>query len=651
MALGMPTTRIPVGQDNRARLWRGLLADKAVLLVLDDALDYEQVEPLLPASAKSAVLITCRHHMPGLFDARTVGLDTLKSQDSVNLLVRLADREDLTKADEHLRAIASLCGDLPLALAMVARQLHHHPAWSAAHVASDLRSAYNRLSIIEGRDSSVTAAFDLSYERLGGSTRQLFRRLALHPGTDIDAHAARALADTDLTEVQSQLEELYEQHLLQESVRGRYRLHDLLKLHAADLVQEDDPPSRNAAVERLLNYYTTVAAQAGVHLTRQTVRGIPLHDAPPAHALAIHDADSGAVWFDHERHNLQAMGNWANGHGRPDGPIVIARSLHAFLRGRGYWDQALAVHATALQAARRSRNDQAEGEALANIADIQYLNDEYATAKLNLEEALAVLRRTPDRHTEAVALQRMGALIYRMGDWDSALTTLNAAIALSREVEDLAGEAYAASFMGSVLYLKGNLDSAHTQLTYAHSIHDRLGDRFGQVGDLNYLGAVELAANRPEIAITVLESSLRLANQVGYKLGEAYARIFLSRAFQGTADLTKAETSIASAVKLCRELGDRAGEAESLLAQGDLEIIRNRESAAIDCYTTARTIAVRISAIYVEAQAVERLGAIDIANGNRRLGEQRLDHAYLIYAQVGSPLAEPIVRRSTDPML
>ena len=162
--------------------------------------------------------------------------------------------------------ITRLCGYLPLAIGMLARQLHHHPAWTAAGLAAELAAARDRLELMRAENLSVAAAFDLSYQDLTAGQQRLFRRLGLHPGPDIDAHAAAALDGTSLATARRHLEALYDQHLITEPAPGRYRLHDLLREHARALAAADDPAADEAATGRLLDYYLHTALAAGEHI-------------------------------------------------------------------------------------------------------------------------------------------------------------------------------------------------------------------------------------------------------------------------------------------------------------------------------------------------------------------------------------------------
>ena len=165
---------------------------------------------------------------------------------------------------------ARLCGYLPLAIGMVARQLHHHPAWTAAGRAAELAAAVDRLELMATENLSVAAAFNLSYADLSKDQQRLFRRLGLHPGADIDGYAAAALDGTDLAAARHGLEALYDQYLLTEPTQGRYRLHDLIREHARALAGRLDPDNdRDQATVQLLDYYQYTAASADALIAYQ----------------------------------------------------------------------------------------------------------------------------------------------------------------------------------------------------------------------------------------------------------------------------------------------------------------------------------------------------------------------------------------------
>ena len=197
LTAGVAAAQIPPGVEARMALWRDRLAGQELLLKLDDATSSEQVRPLLPVQAAawcwSPAAATCPRWKTQRRSAWTPA-----PGEAAALLVRLAGRPGLSPADPAVREIAQLCGWLPLAIGMVARQLHHHPAWSASGRAAELAAAMDRLELMATENLSVAAAFNLSYQELTGEQQRLFRRLGLHPGADIDGYAAAALDGTGL---------------------------------------------------------------------------------------------------------------------------------------------------------------------------------------------------------------------------------------------------------------------------------------------------------------------------------------------------------------------------------------------------------------------------------------------------------------------
>jgi hypothetical protein len=189
---------------------------------------------------------------------------------------------------------------------MLARQLRHHPAWTAAELAAVLAAARDRLALMHAENLSVAAAFDLSCADLTAGQQRLFRRLGLIPGPSFDAYAA--LDGITVEDAGRRLEELYDQHLLAEPAPGRYNLHDLVREHARALAAADDPAGTGAATGRLLDYYLHAAAAAGGHFSswvRPSRRPPP--GRPPADLPGLSAVGPAADWLEAERANLHAV--------------------------------------------------------------------------------------------------------------------------------------------------------------------------------------------------------------------------------------------------------------------------------------------------------------------------------------------------------
>src|SRR5262249_22742238 len=206
--------------------------------------------------------------------AAVAGLAPRAAGEAGGLRARLAARPDVTTGDPGVGQLAALCGYLPLAIGMAGRQLAHHPAWTPAGLAGDLAAARDRLELMAAENVSVAAAFGLSYADLDDGRQRLFRRLGLHPGPDIDAHATAALDDTTVSHGRRGLEDLYDQHLITQPVPGRYRFHDLIREHARTLAA-GDPADSDAAARRLLDYYQQAALAAAGYAAARVRSGRP----------------------------------------------------------------------------------------------------------------------------------------------------------------------------------------------------------------------------------------------------------------------------------------------------------------------------------------------------------------------------------------
>ena len=148
LLIGLTAQQIPPGIEARAGVWRDRAAGRRFLLVLDDAAGSEQVRPLLPGAGDSLVLITSRRRLLGPEDARTISLDALPPRDAAALFTALAARPGLDPDDRAVGQITELCGFLPLAVGLLARQLHHHPAWTPGDLAASLANARDRLPLL-----------------------------------------------------------------------------------------------------------------------------------------------------------------------------------------------------------------------------------------------------------------------------------------------------------------------------------------------------------------------------------------------------------------------------------------------------------------------------------------------------------------------
>ncbi len=634
LTAGVAAGQIPAALSDRSALWRSHLAGRRVLLLLDDAASHEQVEPLLPGTPGSLALITSRRHLSALDDAISICLETLLPDEAAALLIRLAGRPDLDGADPAIEMINRLCGHLPLAIGMMARQLHHHPTWSAAGLAHELAAARDRLELMHAENLSVAAAFDLSYQDLTAGQQRLFRRLGLHPGTDIDSYAAAALDGSGVAASRRGLDELFDQHLVTEPASGRYRMHDLIREYARAVAQTDDPEDRESAIVRLTDYYVSAAAAIGRHLNR----GHPAVGDVPVGVPELLTREEAASWMEAERANMHAVVDYAALRGWPAPGISIATAMSGFLRTHGHWTQMRVLHVTALETARTADYRPGEAEALTNLGIVQRLTGDYLAAAETLARALEICGSVRDQHGQAEALVALGIVQRLTVSYPTATTTLTQALELHDRAGDRLGQADALSELGCVQRLTGNYPAARANLERALQLYRDLGDRYGQADSLRYLGRVHQETGDYEIVASYYADALELYRGLDDRLGQAHTLNYLGIAQHVTDDYLAAEATLTRALELYRDLGHRLGQAEVLNNLGDSYAVSDPAQARAH-HEQALEIARSISAILEEARALEGIGNCEIHQTKPGDDDGYLRRALGLYRQIGSPHA------------
>jgi tetratricopeptide (TPR) repeat protein/transcriptional regulator with XRE-family HTH domain len=644
LTAGVPAGQIPPGLEARMALWRDRLVGQLLLLILDDAADSEQVRPLLPGVGGSLVLVTSRRHLTALEDATAISLDTLPPDEAAGLLVRLAGRAGLSPDDPAVAEITRLCGYLPLAIGMVARQLHHHPAWTAAGRAAELASAVDRLELMATENLSVAAAFNLSYADLAENQQRLFRRLGLHPGADIDGYAAAALDGTELSAARRSLEALYDQYLLAEPAPGRYRLHDLIRAHARALADRLDPDrDRNNAAVRLLDYYQYAAACANALITRQTRPWRAAADgAIPVAVPALADREQALAWARAERATLLGCLDHASGTGQHARITVLTAGLAGLLRRDGPWADAIVRHIAAIQAARYLSDRLGQANALNDLGEVQLLMSDYPAAAQALKQALGIYRDLGDRLGQANALSHLGVMQWATGDFPAAAQAQEQALGIYRDLGDRLGQANALRYLGDVLRLTGDYPAAGQDLEQALGIYRDLGDRLGQANALRYLGDVRRVAGDYPAAAQAQEQALGICRDLGDRAGQAIALYYLGVVRRLTGDYPAAAQALEQALGIYRDLGNPGGEVEALNERGTLHRVSGDLTQAGGCHQQALELARAIASSWDEAHALAGLGRCAQSVGHTTQAGVLLRQALEIFRRIGAAEAAEV---------
>jgi tetratricopeptide (TPR) repeat protein/transcriptional regulator with XRE-family HTH domain len=632
LAAGVAPGQIPQGMEERAALWRDRIADKRLLLILDDAAGSDQIQHLLPGSGESLVLITSRRHLSALDDAITLSLDTLPAGDAAALLVRLAARPGLSAGDPGVEEISGLCGHLPLAVGMMARQLRHHPSWTAAGRAAELASARDRLGLMVTENLSVAAAFDLSYADLAEDQQQLFRRLGLHPGTDIDGYAAAALVGSSLADGRRGLEGLYDQYLLTESDHGRYRLHDLLREHARALANRlDAHEQRSTALDRLLDYYQRTSAAANSRIANQIHRA-PSTDGnkPGSAAPDLNDQVLALAWARSERANLLNCLDHAAGTGRLDRVAPLTTGISGLLMQDGPWTDAVGRHSAAARAAQQLGDASSRANALCDLGAAQLQAGDAPGALQAHEQALDIYRGLGDRLGQANALFGLGETHLMLSDFAASALELEQALSICRAWGNRPGQAMILNVLATIPGLSGDYPAAIAAAQEALDICRELGDLLGQIRALVMLANMHQLTTDYPAAQQVLDEALPICREMGDRPG--LARILLTQVgvLRPTGQYAPALVALEEALHIHRDLGSLRGQVSALTHLGGVLHKTGDYPAALRALDEALRIAREQDLLVGQGYALHTRGCLMRQTGDYPRAAQDLDQALVI---------------------
>jgi DNA-binding SARP family transcriptional activator len=372
--LGVESTRIPVGLEERAALYRTRLADRRMLIVLDDARDAAQVRPLLPGSASCAVIVTSRHWLPDLAGSRLVDLDVLDDDEARRLFTRIVGADRAAAEPDAVREVLAVCAGLPLAIRIAGARLTTRRGWTVRTLADRLADQRRRMDELTAGDLAVRTCFQVSFDTLprwensGVEPAHAFRMLGVWQGPSISLPAAAALIGEPQGPVADALEVLIDAHLLESPAPDRYRLHDLLRAYAADRAQTDEPAQAiEDAVRRMLGWYLATAdATAGVVAPYRD--RVPLDPPQPGgEPLAFGTAEEALAWCEHERANLVAATRQAAFHGLHDVAWKLPVAVMVCFDRHGYRAEWMMTHRIALASTRETGDRQGEAWVLNNL--------------------------------------------------------------------------------------------------------------------------------------------------------------------------------------------------------------------------------------------------------------------------------------------
>ncbi|MBB4921326.1 ATP-binding protein [Kitasatospora kifunensis] len=593
-AVGVSDTALPLHTEERAQLWRTRAAGGRYLIVLDNAVDAEQVRPLIPGDPRCLTLVTSRRRMPALDGAVSVPLDVLSHDEAVELFARIVGLDRVAGHASTVDEIVALCGRLPLALRIAAARLAHHPAWTPVELLQRIRRPQKLLTELSDHDQGVAAAFVDSYHALTPAQRRAFRLAALHPGDDFAPHALAALVDAPLDETEELLESLHDHHLLIEHTAFRYTFHDLLRTFAGELLAHEEPePGQRAALIRLFDHYRHTAASAMDQLAPLERHHRPQPPAPSGTPLVFADQTDAAHWLTREQANLLTVTRHAADADLPEYVADLPAILWRHLKRNMPASEALVLGTRALRATRQLGSPAGEAAALRHLGLVQYQLGDFPQALDLLHQALEIQRRIGNRNGEAHVLANLGYTLTRMGRLEEALGHQRLALRLSRDIPEPAVETIVLSNLGPTLTRLGRLQEAVEYHREALEFHRRSGNRLGQAIVLNQFGEHQQKLQRHPEALDLYQEALELHQGLGDTFGQAESHTLLGDALLAMDAPASALQHYRAAIEYLPHTGERynlgrihVGLARTHQRLGETDTAREHAEQAVEIHTS-----------------------------------------------------------------
>lgn len=570
-ALNVPAERIPATVDDRAGLFRSLLDNRRILVLLDNANAADQVRPLLPGSPSCLAVVTSRSRLSGLVardGARRLNLDPLDAAEAIALLRHVIGA---VRADAEPGATAELarqCACLPLALRIAAERAATHAHLTLADLTSDLANEPARLDLLSA-DEDITAlrsVFSWSYRGLPPDAARMFRLLGLHAGPDIGIPAAAALAGTDPNTVQTLLEDLTSVHLLEEIAPRRYRFHDLLRIYAAErAAAEEGDAEREIAVRRMLRWYLRTSRAAGRILIprRRSPLGPPQGDDAPA--FTTHE--EALNWCDTELANLIAATRQAAEAGEHVIAWKLPHTLWQYFMLRKHWSDWIAATQIGLGSARHINDRYGEAWMLTCLGGAHWDLRRSEPAVDYLEQAMAIWRKTDERWGQGITLLPLGLAYHDLRRHAQAVDCLQSSLEFIREVGDRGAEGVALIGLGNACRELRRFDEATDY--YEEALHHfrQIDNRFGEGWTLHEIGKIYRSRRKLVEAIDHFQKSLVVRRATGERLSEAHTLTDLGDAQHEAHHLGAARDSWGQALAIFEDLEDsKANEVRARLA-------------------------------------------------------------------------------------
>ncbi|MPZ81303.1 MAG: tetratricopeptide repeat protein [Actinophytocola sp.] len=615
-AMGLSGDSIPAELDERAALYRSLLANRRFLVVLDNAATVGQVRPLLPGIAGCLVLVTSRSRLSGLVardGAYRVTLDVLPLDDAVALLRNFTAEYRTGDPEEDLTDLARLCARLPIALRIAAERAVSRPRTPLRVLVAELRESNLWDALTAGDDdesAAVHTVFAWSYRALSRDASRTFRLLGLFPGPSFSPVAVAALSNEPVGKVRRVLDDLAGVHLLEQSLPERYQFHDLLRLYAVDQVHtEENADSISATTRRLFLWYLHTADGAVRVLAPESrARELPetTGDVPRS---VLSDHREALDWFEAERDNLLSVVHRAREAEMDDIAWLLSATLREIYARYNYFDDWISTSSIGLESVRRLRDRSGEAEMLESLGKAYAQHADRDRGAELQSGALEIRRELGDLVGEATSTNALGLMHLRSRSLGEALRLFQRTNAIAIEISDEYWTAVSSNNIANVLVELERFDEARDLLGKALDGFRRLSVH-GSAGDaLRGLSHVCRSVGDYPRANEFIDAALSIARERKNPAWEAFWLLELGQVKMSLDDPAEALVAYQRAAVLQRRLGDRSREAVVFDATGAAYQRLGRHDEAIGFHRFAVATFRDLDERWHLAVALEHLGA------------------------------------------
>ncbi|MFM9450369.1 ATP-binding protein [Streptomyces europaeiscabiei] len=547
-AIGFTGSGLPESLEEKIKHYRSALAANRILLVLDNAGNEAQVRPLLPGSAKCATIITSRSNLSGLVGVRRYSLSTLSPNEGIELLRQIIGQDRVQSEHEKAKLIVELCGGLPLALRISANKLRDRAAWPLAYYSDLLQNQRRRLRLLQAGDLAVRASFILSYDGLPENHKRVFRVLGIVPAASFSVELVTHLSGLEFDTTEGIIEDLLDANLAQLSRHpGRYRMHDLLRACARELLEEEEGSDQaSSLILSMTEWYAEKAEEASDVIYGTGDVGSKSHVNPQA----------ATDWLEIEVTGIAEVVSAAHEHEFHDLTLAISSSLAIFFQRRFHPNIWRTVTSYALQSARLLDCKKCIINALLERIKVGERTRDNDNSIGMLDEARQLSKELGSPRAESRVLAQLAKAASSRGKLPEADKMLQQSLDLSRAGNDAHQQGRCYLDLGEIHSRMGNLPESERYYQMARMRFRSVKDRHCQGIALGKIALIHLKQQNTSEALSAANMAARQFESVHdlHCLGMTctdLAEVHIARG-----EVSKAEEELAKACELFKAVHD-----------------------------------------------------------------------------------------------